>query len=179
MFQGDQKQARMAAPVVSDKEKRRQISVREIQAVKTVADIRESFNRHQHQHQHQHLHLHLHLLYSCSTRHLHYTVIKDRHVATARDYYFSLAAAVKVANLNYIFNILFDIVFPILQDQLVSRWIRTQQGYYETDPKRVYYISLEFYMGRSLTNTMINLGIQVTPGGKKRKKSKYVQSAFI
>ena len=49
--------------------------------------------------------------------------------------------------------------FP-LQDQLVSRWIRTQQGYYETDPKRVYYISLEFYMGRSLTNTMINLGIQ-------------------
>ena len=42
----------------------------------------------------------------------------------------------------------------------MSRWIRTQQGYYETDPKRVYYISLEFYMGRSLTNTMINLGIQ-------------------
>ena len=28
------------------------------------------------------------------------------------------------------------------------------------DPKRVYYLSLEFYMGRSLTNTMINLGIQ-------------------
>ena len=48
----------------------------------------------------------------------------------------------------------------------MSRWIRTQQGYYETDPKRVYYISLEFYMGRSLTNTMINLGIQVTPGDK-------------
>merc|ERR1719431_784580 len=36
----------------------------------------------------------------------------------------------------------------------------TQQHYYETDPKRVYYLSLEFYMGRSLTNTMINLGIQ-------------------
>ncbi len=26
--------------------------------------------------------------------------------------------------------------------------------------QRVYYLSLEFYMGRSLTNTMINLGIQ-------------------
>ena len=57
-----------------------------------------------------------------------------------RDYYFSLANVVK--------------------DHLVSRWIRTQQHYYETDPKRVYYLSLEFYMGRSLTNTMINLGIQ-------------------
>ena len=42
----------------------------------------------------------------------------------------------------------------------MSRWIRTQQHYYEKDPKRVYYLSLEFYMGRSLTNTMINLGIQ-------------------
>ena len=57
-----------------------------------------------------------------------------------RDYYFTLANVVK--------------------DHLVSRWIRTQQHYYETDPKRVYYLSLEFYMGRSLTNTMINLGIQ-------------------
>ena len=47
-----------------------------------------------------------------------------------------------------------------MKDHLVSRWIRTQQHYYEKDPKRVYYLSLEFYMGRSLTNTMINLGIQ-------------------
>merc|ERR1719450_1891791 len=47
-----------------------------------------------------------------------------------------------------------------VKDHLVSRWIRTQQHYYEKDPKRVYYLSLEFYMGRSLTNTMINLGIQ-------------------
>ena len=31
---------------------------------------------------------------------------------------------------------------------------------FSKDPKRVYYLSLEFYMGRSLTNTMINLGIQ-------------------
>ena len=42
----------------------------------------------------------------------------------------------------------------------MSRWIRTQQHYYQRDSKRVYYLSLEFYMGRSLTNTMINLGIQ-------------------
>jgi starch phosphorylase len=49
-----------------------------------------------------------------------------------------------------------------VKDHLVSRWIRTQQYYYEKDPKRVYYLSLEFYMGRSLQNTMINLGIQTT-----------------
>ncbi|KAL6460918.1 hypothetical protein MHYP_G00308840 [Metynnis hypsauchen] len=47
-----------------------------------------------------------------------------------------------------------------VRDHLVGRWIRTQQYYYEKDPKRVYYLSLEFYMGRTLQNTMINLGLQ-------------------
>jgi starch phosphorylase len=73
-------------------------------------------------------------------RHLHYTLVKDRNVSTPRDYFFALANTVR--------------------DHLVGRWIRTQQYYYEKDPKRVYYLSLEFYMGRSLTNTMVNLGIQ-------------------
>ncbi|XP_070578509.1 glycogen phosphorylase, muscle form-like [Ptychodera flava] len=73
-------------------------------------------------------------------RHLHYTLVKDRNVSTQRDYYFALAHTVR--------------------DQLVGRWIRTQQHYYEKDPKRVYYLSLEYYMGRTLTNTMVNLGIQ-------------------
>ncbi|KAK6011956.1 phosphorylase, glycogen/starch/alpha-glucan family, partial [Ostertagia ostertagi] len=49
-----------------------------------------------------------------------------------------------------------------VRDHLVSRWIRTQQYYYEKDPKRVYYLSLEFYMGRTLSNTMMNLGLQAT-----------------
>ncbi|VDK46078.1 unnamed protein product [Cylicostephanus goldi] len=49
-----------------------------------------------------------------------------------------------------------------VRDHLVSRWIRTQQHYYEKDPKRVYYLSLEFYMGRTLSNTMMNLGLQAT-----------------
>jgi len=106
----------MAAPQ-SDQERRKQISVRGIAQVENVTNIKKSFNRH-----------------------LHYTLVKDRHVATPRDHYLSLANVVK--------------------DHLVSRWIRTQQRYYEADPKRVYYLSLEFYMGRSLTNTMINLGIQ-------------------
>lgn len=73
-------------------------------------------------------------------RHLHFTLVKDRDVSTSRDYYFALAHTVR--------------------DHLTSRWIRTQQHYYEKDPKRVYYLSLEYYIGRSLTNTMVNLGIQ-------------------
>jgi starch phosphorylase len=101
----------------TDKEKRKQISVRGIALVENVATVKKTFNRH-----------------------LHFTLVKDRNVATPRDYYFALAHTVR--------------------DHLVSRWIRTQQHYYETDPKRVYYLSLEYYVGRSLTNTMVNLGIQ-------------------
>uniref|UniRef100_A0A665XFK7 Alpha-1,4 glucan phosphorylase n=1 Tax=Echeneis naucrates TaxID=173247 RepID=A0A665XFK7_ECHNA len=48
-------------------------------------------------------------------RHLHFTLVKDRNIANPRDYYFALAHTVR--------------------DHLVGRWIRTQQFYYETDPK--------------------------------------------
>ncbi|XP_077143439.1 glycogen phosphorylase, muscle form [Ranitomeya variabilis] len=73
-------------------------------------------------------------------RHLHFTLVKDRNVANPRDYYFALGHTVR--------------------DHLVGRWIRTQQHYYEHDPKRIYYLSLEFYMGRTLQNTMVNLGLE-------------------
>ncbi|XP_064784861.1 glycogen phosphorylase, liver form-like isoform X1 [Oncorhynchus masou masou] len=106
----------MASPL-TDLEKRKQISIRGIVGVENVAELKKGFNRH-----------------------LHFTLVKDRNVATPRDYYFALAHTVR--------------------DHLVGRWIRTQQFYYETDPKRVYYLSLEFYMGRTLQNTMINLGLQ-------------------
>ncbi|RXN05038.1 glycogen liver form [Labeo rohita] len=106
----------MATPL-TDQEKRKQISIRGIVGVENVAELKKGFNRH-----------------------LHFTLVKDRNVATPRDYYFALAHTVR--------------------DHLVGRWIRTQQFYYEADPKRVYYLSLEFYMGRALQNTMINLGLQ-------------------
>ncbi|KAL7861563.1 hypothetical protein SRHO_G00130040 [Serrasalmus rhombeus] len=106
----------MAKPL-SDHDRRKQISVRGIAGLGDVVEIKKSFNRH-----------------------LHFTLVKDRNVATPRDYYFALAHTVR--------------------DHLVGRWIRTQQYYYEKDPKRVYYLSLEFYMGRTLQNTMINLGLQ-------------------
>ncbi|XP_038073960.1 glycogen phosphorylase, brain form-like isoform X1 [Patiria miniata] len=107
----------MAAKPTTDVERLKQISVRGIAEVEDVANFKTSFNRH-----------------------LHFSLVKDRNVATQRDYYIALAHAVR--------------------DHLVGRWIRTQQYYYEKDPKRVYYLSLEYYIGRTLTNTMVNLGIQ-------------------
>ncbi|RDD47359.1 Glycogen phosphorylase [Trichoplax sp. H2] len=72
-------------------------------------------------------------------RHLHYTELKDRNNATGRDFYFALAHTVR--------------------EYIASRWIRSQQTYYKKDCKRVYYLSMEYYMGRALTNTMINARI--------------------
>ncbi len=46
-----------------------------------------------------------------------------------------------------------------VRDRLVERWIETMQRYYEQDAKRTYYLSLEFLMGRTLSNAMLNLGI--------------------
>ena len=48
----------------------------------------------------------------------------------------------------------------VLRDNMVQRWINTQKGYYDHSAKRVYYLSLEFLIGRSLGNSMINLGFQ-------------------
>ncbi|XP_072121774.1 glycogen phosphorylase, brain form [Mobula birostris] len=106
----------MATPL-TDFEKRKQISVRGIAELGDVVELKKGFNRH-----------------------LHFTLVKDRNVATPRDYYFALAHTIR--------------------DHLVGRWIRTQQYYYEKDPKRIYYLSLEFYMGRTLQNTMVNLGME-------------------
>ncbi len=46
-----------------------------------------------------------------------------------------------------------------VRDLLVKKWINTQDFYDETTPKMVYYLSLEFLMGRALGNAMINLEV--------------------
>ncbi|MFO7761158.1 MAG: glycogen/starch/alpha-glucan phosphorylase [Thermodesulfobacteriota bacterium] len=46
-----------------------------------------------------------------------------------------------------------------LRDVLVEKWIKTQKEYYSQRNKRVYYLSMEFLVGRSLGNSLINMGL--------------------
>lgn len=47
-----------------------------------------------------------------------------------------------------------------LRDRLIEVWNDTQTYFREANPKRVYYLSMEFLMGRSLTNALYNLDVQ-------------------
>jgi starch phosphorylase len=49
-----------------------------------------------------------------------------------------------------------------LRDRLMERWKRTRYAYEESDAKQAYYLSLEFLMGRSLNNALLNLGLDET-----------------
>lgn len=46
-----------------------------------------------------------------------------------------------------------------VRDRLVARWMRTTRLQYEQDVKRVYYLSMEFLIGRTFTNALLALGI--------------------
>ena len=71
------------------------------------------------------------------TDHLIFSVGKDPLQASSRDWF--LAAAFTV------------------RDRLVGQWMETLRGYHQQDAKRVYYLSMEFLIGRALTNSLINL----------------------
>lgn len=47
-----------------------------------------------------------------------------------------------------------------ISDRLVERWKKTYNTYKEKDCKRAFYLSMEFLMGRALSNAMLNLGIE-------------------
>ena len=67
-----------------------------------------------------------------------YSIGKDPITATERDWFYSSAAVVR--------------------ERLIERWMETMRSYYREDTKRVYYLSMEFLMGRTLMNSMLNIG---------------------
>ncbi|MBN2440933.1 MAG: glycogen/starch/alpha-glucan phosphorylase, partial [Spirochaetales bacterium] len=69
--------------------------------------------------------------------HLEYSLAKDEYSATDLDCYKALALTVR--------------------DRLIERWIETQQAYYKHNSKRIYYLSMEYLIGRTLGNSLINL----------------------
>ena len=54
----------------------------------------------------------------------------------------------------------FEAIAAALREQIGARWLHTDQIYEELQPKRVYYFSLEYLLGRSLQNNVVNLRIE-------------------
>jgi glycogen phosphorylase len=68
-----------------------------------------------------------------------YSVGKDTDFAVSRDWCVALTLAVR--------------------ERLMDRWMATTKRVYKEDCKRVYYLSMEFLIGRLLADTMLNLGL--------------------
>ncbi len=74
------------------------------------------------------------------TNHLTFTEGKSVKTATGRDWFEASAHAVR--------------------DQLIEKQLKTFETRLELDPKRLYYLSLEFLIGRTLSNAALNLGVE-------------------
>ncbi|MDR0363145.1 MAG: glycogen/starch/alpha-glucan phosphorylase [Planctomycetota bacterium] len=72
--------------------------------------------------------------------HLKYDLARDRYTSTKHNRFVALARAVR--------------------DRLIDRWIETQQAHHDDKVKRVYYLSLEFLMGRALGNNVVNFKLE-------------------
>jgi starch phosphorylase len=51
----------------------------------------------------------------------------------------------------------FEALAQFIRDLVAHRWVKTRHAREKADPKRVYYLSMEFLIGRTLSNNIINL----------------------
>ena len=84
-------------------------------------------------------------------RHLLFDNVADPAAAGARERYEAFARSVR--------------------DVLSQRWVRTEQTYERENPKRVYYLSMEFLIGRSLSNNITNLLLSQVAGDVVKRSS--------
>lgn len=78
-------------------------------------------------------------LVSAVSDHLRYTFAKNNRTASKHDIYLATALAIR--------------------DRLIHRWMKTMKRYYVTDAKRIYYLSAEYLLGRSMGNNLLNMGL--------------------
>ncbi|MCG7983521.1 MAG: glycogen/starch/alpha-glucan phosphorylase [Candidatus Thiodiazotropha lotti] len=83
------------------------------------------------------------------SNHLVYTIGKDPFTATEHDWMMAFS--------------------HVVRDRLIERWMETQRSYYKHDAKRVYYLSMEFLIGRSLINSLLNMDIHDACGKALKK----------
>src|SRR5262245_42340427 len=62
----------------------------------------------------------------------------------------------------------FEAVARFIRDLVAHRWVKTRQARENANPKRIYYLSMEFLIGRTLNNNMMNLAAEpLVPGARK------------